>query len=137
MMGFTVPRCNIRGFSLLELLVALAIAAFTLPLIYRTLGSSARQVADVQKQLDAVAVAGSLLTLDSVAGEGWNSAGSQNGFEWEVRSARYDTGVDGPDVTPLYQIWVSVKWLERGRQRSFGLTTLRPERKPLPASGPQ
>lgn len=127
-----------RGFSLLELLVAFAIMALSLGMLYRASGGSVRQISDVELQQRAAVLAKSLLALnDAVPETGWNEAGESAGFAWRVRSAPYPTPVNGPNVPMLHQISVTINWtdVERGRLRELELSTLRPQKKPVSIPG--
>ena len=122
-----------RGFSLLELLVAFAIMAMSLGLLYRVAGGSARHVSDVIQQQQAVWLAESLLaSRNSVRSDGWNEDGESAGFKWQVRSSPYVSGVSTPQAVPLHEIRLSVSWTAGSRPGQLDLVTLLPERKLKP-----
>jgi len=122
-----------RGFSLLELLVAFTIMAMSIGLLYRMAGGSARNTADVVLQQQAVWLAQSILAgQSSLRADGWNEVGESNAFKWSVRSQRHESGVSGPDFTPLHRIDLLVTWVAGSRPGQLALTTLLPERKPQP-----
>ncbi len=135
MMSIAHSDCYKRqsGFSLLELLVAFAIMAMSLGLLYRMAGGSARNTTDVVLQQQAVWLAESILAgRSSVRADGWNEDGESTAYKWQVRSQRYDSGVTGPDVIPLHRIDLLVTWGAGSRPGQLALATLLPERKPQP-----
>ncbi|MDA8453508.1 prepilin-type N-terminal cleavage/methylation domain-containing protein [Acidovorax sp. GBBC 3334] len=124
-----------RGLTLLELLVAFAIMALSLGMLYRAMGGSARSVADVDRYQRAVVLAQSLLALrDAVPEQGWNQAGDSAGYQWRIASAPYATEFNGPNIPPLHEVSITISWSDGTRPRSFELSTLRPQRR-LPEPG--
>ena len=124
------------GFSLLEILVAFAILAMSLGLIYQITGSNARTTADLAGQEQAMILAESLLAANPVVPpEGLNGQGDSQGYAWRIASQPFPTPVTGPEgeVPRLHEIKASVSWSDGTRERQFELTSLRPERLPTPA----
>lgn len=120
-----------RGLTLLELLVAFAIMALALGMLYRAMGGSARSAGDVERYQRAVLLAESIMALrDTVPEQGWRQSGESGGYRWQVSSAPYRTGLSGPDIPPLHEVEIVVNWFDGQRDRSFELATLRPQRKP-------
>ncbi len=134
-----------RGLSLLELLVAFSILALSLGLLYRSMGSSARNVADMGYQQQAAILVESLLaSRESVTSDGWNETGEINGYSFAVRSAPYQAGSlpsaaasesVAIDRVPLHQIGIVVSWVDGTRRQALEVQTLLPQRKPGPAGG--
>lgn len=121
------PRA--KGFTLLEVLVALAILGMSLGLLYRASGSSARNVADLEAYERAVIVGQSLLdSRSTVPAGGWSDAGTDGDYAWRVSSVPFETGLTGPNIPPLHALDIVVAWGEP--RRELVLHTLRPERKP-------
>ncbi|WP_287805131.1 prepilin-type N-terminal cleavage/methylation domain-containing protein [Diaphorobacter sp.] len=122
-----------HGLTLLELLVAFAIMAMSVGMIYRIMGGNARNAGELETRQRAVVLAQSLLALrDTVPEGGLQLSGESGGYRWSIHSALYDTGVAGPSVTPLHELAIVIAWDDGGRRRSLELTTLRPQRKPSP-----
>lgn len=120
-----------RGLTLLELLVAFAIMALSIGMLYRVMGGSVRSVGDIDRYQRAVVLAQSLLSSrDAVPNGGWRQSGETAGYQWHVQSAPYMTDKVGPSIPPLYEVSIAIAWMEGRSQRHLGLTTLRPERKP-------
>ena len=120
-------RAGLRGFTLLEILVALSILAVALGAILQSLSSGLRSLGAAEAHALALmharsqlAKVGPLIPLEP--GEQSGSAGE---FEWTV-SVRLFESLDGdPALDPAlvpYQLDVSVTWRGGGQ---VGLTTMR------------
>lgn len=128
------------GLSLLELLVAFAIMAIALGMLYRAAGASVRDVGETESYQRAVFLAQSLLAArDAIPPEGISEAGRSAGFDWAMRSQPYANAAASPDrpaaVPLLHAVEMSVAWTERGMQRRIQLQTLRPQRQLPPGAG--
>jgi general secretion pathway protein I len=131
----TPARPAARGFSLLELLVALSIMAMALGLLYQASTGALRGVADLDMEERANLLAQSIVEArDAVPAAGWNESGSAAGMAWRVSTAPYDTDVarNTPALARLHEVRVLVEWDSRRGQRRVELHTLLPQQRPQP-----
>lgn len=125
-----------RGFSLLEVLVAFAIMALSLAVLYRTSGGSVRAVADAERYERAVRTARSVLALqDGVPESGLFVDGVDGGMRWQLRTAAYPlpAAAAGPAV-PLHRVDVEVTFGDPERPQSVTLSSLLPQLRPPPGA---
>jgi general secretion pathway protein I len=116
------------GFSLLELLVAFVIMAFSLGMLYQASGGTVRALGDTDQHLRATMLAQSVLnSRDSVPQGGWNESGQSAGFGWRVSSAPFRTDVSDSKVPPLQQVDIVIAWSDRNGSRQLALSTLLPQ----------
>lgn len=125
-----------RGFSLLELLVAVAVMGLALTLLYRIDASAVRGVGDYAAQQRAGVLARSLLDArDAVPAAGWQEAGEDAGFAWSVSSAPWPTPPGLEVGAPLlHEVTVSVRWAGRAGPQQVELRTLLPQARAEPGS---
>lgn len=116
-----------RGFSLLEMVVAVAILGISLGALYQAAGGATRTVAIDEKTAYAVELARSLLAnYASVPLAGMNEAGeTSGGFEWTVVAAPIELEEESPLAAGVLQhINVVVSWADAGRERKIALDSV-------------
>lgn len=125
----TPPPSLMRGFSLLELLVAIAITTGSLLALYHASGGSMRAAAGAARQTEALMLAESLLALHAHAPPaGVMSKGVHDGrLEWSIRSAAEMGQPFGADIIRLHRLEVDVAWFDRGARRALRLVSHVPE----------
>lgn len=127
-------RVGARGFSLLELLVAMAIMAMSLALLYQVDAGVVRGVADLQAQQRATVLVQSILdSRDAVPAAGWREQGRSAEFDWSVDTAPVPRppGID-LQVPLLHEVRVAVRWQGWGGERELAVSTLLPQALPQP-----
>ena len=125
-----------RGLSLLELLVAFVILAFSLAALYRASGGTVRNITTTEQHYRAATLVQGLLNArDSVPASGWNESGESAGLRWQVSSVPYVTAVRSDRSPPLQEVQIVVRWPADGGERQLAVTTLKPQgRWPLGAT---
>jgi len=134
-----------HGFSLLEVLVALAILAMSLGVLYQAAGGSVRNVQTVEHRMRAILLAQSLLQMyDRIPpGGGVEQGVSRAGFDWSLTALPYPAPGQAnasASVTtepwPLYRVEAAVFWRDGARQGEFRLARILPDRPPSPGVEP-
>jgi general secretion pathway protein I len=119
------------GFTLLELLIAFVIMAFSLGMLYHASGGVVRGVGDTEQHARATMLAQSILNAKNAVTEaGWNERGRSADLDWAVSSAPYGDASTRPGVPPLHQIHIVVSWTNWRGYRELQLNTLLPQSKP-------
>jgi general secretion pathway protein I len=127
-----VPRVN--GFTLLEVVVALAIAGLALVGLFRAGGGGLLSVDTAAKVEEAVQRAQSHLAAlgrDAALVVGDFTGDDGAGYRWTLRvrplSARQslEQGGVSPATTTLFRVEVVISWPAHSGERSVVLTTLR------------
>ena len=117
------------GFTVVEVLVALAIVALAFGVAFRDLSGALDRLGGSYRSTQALSVAESLLDrvgFDIALQGGGDSGVTKEGYDWVVETQPY-VPPTGPVAAPLmgYLVTVTVGWKERGNTRRVQLNTLR------------
>ena len=117
------------GFTLVEVVVALAILALSLAVLLNVISNGISQTDRAQKLAQAGSLAQSLLAkvgTEMPIQEGQVSGEFPEGFRWRVRAERYGDAEDRGDwPVAAYAISLEVLWGDASDEHSVALTTLR------------
>lgn len=116
-----------RGFSLLEMMVAVAILGVSLGVLYQAAGGATRTVAIDEKTAYAVELARSLLANHAMVPlAGLDESGETGGgYEWAAVAAPIEFDDQSPLAAgSLQHIRVVVRWADGGRDREIALESV-------------
>jgi general secretion pathway protein I len=108
------------GFTLIEVVVSLAILALSLGVLYQTFGWSLRRTAAVERAEAAWLTAQSLLAeirTRSVLRVGSTQGALPDGLQWAARIDAHQAAVDGNKRLQPFAVTIDVSWGQRPSQR--------------------
>ncbi|HUK59489.1 MAG TPA: prepilin-type N-terminal cleavage/methylation domain-containing protein [Stellaceae bacterium] len=123
------PAEGAAGFTLLEVLVAFAIAAVLLVPLVRIFSGGLTSLGRSDRAERAVLWAESVLAArdgEAPPALGVESGELPGGYRWQRSVAFYSGALPAGQIAPLvpYDVTMTVSWQERGRPRSITLETL-------------
>ncbi len=112
-------RRGMRGFSLLEMMVAIAILGLSLGALYQSVSGATRNIRTDEKYAYGVELARSLLAANSrLPAAGASSRGeTEGGFAWTVAASPVDVGNTQLARGALQHIEVAVSWQDGVKRR--------------------
>ena len=117
------------GFTLVEVIVAIAILAVALTALSNAIGTGLRQTGQAEKMAEAGSLAQALLARlgpEIPIGERQEAGQLPNGFRWRSSSREFGDADDRMQwPISAFTVSVEVLWDDGVRERSFVLTTLR------------
>jgi general secretion pathway protein I len=123
------PARSRAGFTLVEVLVALAILSVGLSVLQGQISDGLRQIYDAERMAEAGSLAQSLMA--EIGKKQPIMLGDQdgqfpNGFRWHLNMRTYGSAKEREEwPIGLYTVSTEVDWGEGAQRRSFGLTALR------------
>ena len=117
-----------QGFTLIEILVSLAILAIALPPLLRVFSQAGVQGASSENETTAVNLLRYKMAEMEMAGYP-EAAGEDEGEFGEGSRFRWKSTIEDTDTEGLRLISVTVNWLERGREKSITINTYMADRK--------
>lgn len=121
-------RAASAGFTLLEILIAFAIATTTVGLLLRIHANSTTTVVLSEEYQTATVLAQTLLAELPVTERSleFMRTGSSGKYGWEVRASALSEAPTGDTPYRLRSIAAEVAWSSRDRERRIELRTVRP-----------
>jgi prepilin-type N-terminal cleavage/methylation domain-containing protein len=117
------------GFTLVEVITAIAILSLALGSLMSMIGNALRQTGQADRMAEAGSLAQALLARlgpELQLGDRQDVGQLENGFHWRLSSQRFgDAGDQQQWPIGAYKVSVEVGWHDGFRVRSFTLTTLR------------
>lgn len=114
------------GFSLLEMVVAVAILSLALGALYQSASGATRNVRIDEKYAYGVELARSLLANNGIVpASGTNATGeTEGGFRWYAQTHALDFGEASAEGAALHEIEVGVSWVDGGKRREVVLNSV-------------
>jgi general secretion pathway protein I len=114
------------GFSLLEMVVAIAILALSLGTLYQATSGATRNVRSAEKYAYGVELARSLLADNAlVPAEGKSARGeTEGGFRWSMQTSPLDLPNGSLPRGALHKLEVLVSWSDGLKRRKVTLTSV-------------
>jgi general secretion pathway protein I len=125
---YAAPRNDRRaGFTLVEIIVALAILVLSLNVILPAISDALWRTGEAEAQAEAASLARSLLAQAGIAvplNDGEAAGRLANGYRWNLRALPYGAA---NQLSPVraYLVTAEVSWDDARQERSLALTTLR------------
>jgi general secretion pathway protein I len=118
-----------KGFTLVEVVVAIAILALALGVLLEMIGNGLRGTAQSERMILAGSLARALLAelgTEIPMRESQSTGEFPGGFRWHVNLQNFgDAGDRQQWPMNAYRVFIAVNWDDGARERSFTLATLR------------
>lgn len=121
---FRQSRDEKKGFTLIEIVVTLAILSLALPTLLRSFTEAAKGQALAENRTTALYLL--KFQMATIEAEGYPDIGEENGEFGEDSRFRWHSDVqdvESEEIEGLRLVTVTVTWQERGRERSISTST--------------
>jgi general secretion pathway protein I len=120
-----------EGFTLLEMMVALAILVVSMGLLFKLIGTDLERTREASRQTEAAALLQSLLARSEVSPQTGTSTGAfADGFSWKLAVQPY--GGEGPRAVDAVSIAATISWQHGAQIENRSLVAYRVVPKALP-----
>lgn len=122
------PLVTNRGFTLIEVLVATAILAVTLTILFQSFSGGINATVKSQKHILAILSAQSLMDRighDIPLKNGSKEGETELGLKWRSIIGFAEKPSNNPRAPTLHAVKVEVIWKERNKDRSLDLSTMK------------
>ena len=110
-----------QGFTLLEIVVALTIAAIALPVLLQSFSEGTKNQSLIENRTTAIYLL--KLRMSEIEMLGEIEAGSEDGEFGANSLFQWSSDISETDTEGLFEVTVVVNWQERGQEKSVELTT--------------
>ena len=122
----SISMSGTKGFSLLEMMVAIAVLALSLGALYQAVSGATRNVRSDERYAYGVELAQSVLANNSaVPASGVNASGeTEGGFFWSAVSQPVSLEGVSEEKVSLHHIMVTVRWRDGRKSREVVLDSI-------------
>jgi prepilin-type N-terminal cleavage/methylation domain-containing protein len=111
------------GFTLVEVLVTIALAATILPVAMKGISLATNLASQAKRQAEAATLA-EMKLAEVVATSSWQTGEVEGDFSPEWPDYRWSVELSDWQDPAMQEITVNVTWTQRGTQREVSVTTL-------------
>lgn len=117
---------NQKGFTLLEIVVALAIAAIALPMLLRAFSDGTKRYSLIENRTTALYLL--RLKMAEIEMNGYSALASEEGDFGTDSRFKWASEVVNTEIDGLKEVTVIISWQERGQEKSIQLSTYMSDR---------
>ncbi len=115
-----------NGFTLLEIVVALAISAIALPMLLKAFSDGTKRYSLIENRTTAIYLL--RLKMAEIEMNGYSALASEEGDFGADSRFKWASEVVNTDIDGLKEVTVIISWQERGQEKSIQLSTYMSDR---------